>query len=99
MKPGSVIVCNGYKDPAFIQNALIGTKLGKRVILVVEKLEELQQIRNKLWKAKISGNIFNELLYRQEEIEFRKLAEPGHMFFQRSLEKIFGLLRASTMGF
>lgn len=42
--PESLIVCNGYKDPAFIQNALIGTKLGKRVILVVEKLEELQQI-------------------------------------------------------
>jgi len=52
-------------------------------------IEELQQIRNKLWKAKISGNIFNELLYRQEEIEFRKLAEPGHMFFQRSLEKCY----------
>ncbi len=42
--PESLIICNGYKDATFIQNALIGTKLGKRVILVVEKLEELQQI-------------------------------------------------------
>jgi arginine decarboxylase len=41
---GSLIVCNGYKDPSFIRMALIGTKLGKRVILVVEKLEELRQI-------------------------------------------------------
>jgi arginine decarboxylase len=42
--PESLIICNGYKDPQFIQNALLGTKLGKRVILVVEKLEELSQI-------------------------------------------------------
>ena len=42
--PESLIICNGYKDAALIQNALLGTKLGKRVILVVEKLEELQQI-------------------------------------------------------
>ncbi len=42
--PESLIICNGYKDSGFIQNALLGTKLGKRVILVVEKIEELQQI-------------------------------------------------------
>lgn len=42
--PESLIICNGYKDPSFIQNALLGLKLGKRVILVVEKIEELQQI-------------------------------------------------------
>lgn len=42
--PDSLIICNGYKDASFIQNALLGSKLGKRVILVVEKLEELNQI-------------------------------------------------------
>jgi arginine decarboxylase len=42
--PESLIVCNGYKDPAFIRIALLGRKLGKRVIIVVEKLEELEQI-------------------------------------------------------
>jgi arginine decarboxylase len=41
---GSLIVCNGYKDPSFIRMALLGTKLGKKVIMVVEKLEELRQI-------------------------------------------------------
>lgn len=41
---GSLIVCNGYKDAAFIRMALLGTKLGKKVIMVVEKLEELRQI-------------------------------------------------------
>lgn len=42
--PESLIICNGYKDALFVQNALLGSKLGKKVILVVEKLEELQQI-------------------------------------------------------
>ncbi|MBN2508293.1 MAG: biosynthetic arginine decarboxylase [Verrucomicrobia bacterium] len=41
---GSLIICNGYKDAAFIKLAMIGLKLGKKVIMVVEKLEELRQI-------------------------------------------------------
>ena len=39
-----MIICNGYKDCAFIKMALMGTKLGRKVIMVVEKLEELKQI-------------------------------------------------------
>lgn len=41
---GSLIICNGYKDAGFIKMALLGIKLGKRVIMVVEKLEELRHI-------------------------------------------------------
>jgi arginine decarboxylase len=40
----SLIICNGYKDPSFIRMALMGIKLGRKVIMVVEKLEELKQI-------------------------------------------------------
>jgi arginine decarboxylase len=40
----SLIICNGYKDSTFIRMALMGIKLGKKVIMVVEKLEELKQI-------------------------------------------------------
>lgn len=43
-KAGGLIVCNGYKDTGFIRMALLGIKLGKQVIMVVEKLEELRQI-------------------------------------------------------
>jgi arginine decarboxylase len=39
-----LIICNGYKDSLFIQNALLGRKLGKKVIMVVEKIEELAEI-------------------------------------------------------
>ncbi len=41
--PESLIICNGYKDRAFIRSALLGRRLGKSVIIVVEKLEELEQ--------------------------------------------------------
>ena len=43
-QPGSVIVCNGYKDREYIRLALIGQKLGHRVFIVVEKLSELPLI-------------------------------------------------------
>jgi arginine decarboxylase len=41
---GSLIICNGYKDVEFIKMAMLGIKLGKTVIMVAEKLEELRQI-------------------------------------------------------
>ncbi len=42
--PESLIICNGYKDPRYIRMALMGRRLNKKVILVVEKLEELPRI-------------------------------------------------------
>ena len=41
--PESLIICNGYKDRAFIRAAMLGRRLGKSVVIVVEKLEELEQ--------------------------------------------------------
>ena len=43
-QPGSLIICNGYKDEAYIRMALLGQKMGKTVVLVVEKMEELDPI-------------------------------------------------------
>ena len=42
--PESLLICNGYKDPLYIQMALLGRKLGKTIIMVVEKVEELRAI-------------------------------------------------------
>ena len=39
-----LIVCNGYKDDDYIRLALLGRKLGKRVIIVIEQLSELDSI-------------------------------------------------------
>jgi arginine decarboxylase len=41
--PESLIICNGYKDRDFIRTAMLGRRLGKSVIIVVEKFEELEQ--------------------------------------------------------
>ena len=43
-KPGSIIVCNGYKDREFIRLALLGKQLGFETHIVVEKPSELAMI-------------------------------------------------------
>ncbi len=40
----ALIVCNGYKDEEYVETALLASKLGRRVILVVEKPSELPMI-------------------------------------------------------
>lgn len=39
-----LIICNGYKDPDYIRLALLGRKLGKKIIIVVEQLSEVDHI-------------------------------------------------------
>jgi len=49
----SLIICNGYKDSQYITAALIGRKLGKKIILVIEKREELDSIIRIARKLKV----------------------------------------------
>ncbi len=53
----SVIICNGYKDEDYIELALLAQKMGKRIFLVVEKLNELKLIANISRRLKIKPNI------------------------------------------
>jgi arginine decarboxylase len=41
----AIIICNGYKDEEYIETALLASKLGRHVVLVVEKPSELPLIR------------------------------------------------------
>ncbi len=41
---GGTIICNGYKDAEYIRLALIAQRLGHRVVLVIEKLSELELV-------------------------------------------------------
>ena len=43
-RPGSVVICNGYKDREYVRLALIGRKLGLRIHIVIEKLSELDHV-------------------------------------------------------
>ena len=40
----SLLLCNGFKDETFIRTALLAVKAGKRVAIVVEKLNELRML-------------------------------------------------------
>ena len=44
----SLLVLNGFKDEAFIDLAFLGTKIGKKVLIVVENLKELAIIVKKV---------------------------------------------------
>ncbi len=43
-RPGSMIVCNGYKDREYVRLALIGQQLGYQVFIVIEKQSELNLV-------------------------------------------------------
>jgi arginine decarboxylase len=40
-QPGALLICNGYKDREYIELTLLASKLGRRPILVIEQLDEL----------------------------------------------------------
>jgi arginine decarboxylase len=42
--PEALTICNGYKDEAYLRLALLGRKLGRKVIVVIEKLSELPHL-------------------------------------------------------
>ena len=55
--PEALLVCNGYKDESFIRLALMSQKLGKKVFIVVEKLDELTMIERVAGELGVKPNI------------------------------------------
>lgn len=53
----SLIICNGYKDQSYIELALLARKMGKRIFIVVEKLNELEIIAKAAKKLNVRPNI------------------------------------------
>ena len=53
----SLIVCNGYKDESYIELALLAQKMGKRIFLVVEKMNELKLIAKMAKQLNVEPNI------------------------------------------
>jgi arginine decarboxylase len=44
LSPDSLITCNGYKDETFIRMALNALRMKKKVVLILEKVSELEHI-------------------------------------------------------
>ena len=53
----ALIVCNGYKDQNYIELALLAQKMGKRIFIVVEKLNELEIIAKAAKKLGVKPNL------------------------------------------
>ena len=53
----SPIICNGYKDQSYIELALLAQKMGKRIFIVVEKLNEIDIIAKAAKKLDVKPHI------------------------------------------
>lgn len=53
----SLIICNGYKDEAYIELALLAQKMGRRIFLVIEKMNELKLIAKVAKRLNIKPNL------------------------------------------
>ena len=53
----SLIICNGYKDQSYIELALLAQKMGKRIFIVIEKLNELDIIAKSAKKLGVKPNL------------------------------------------
>ncbi|NQV57547.1 MAG: biosynthetic arginine decarboxylase [Rhodospirillales bacterium] len=42
--PEALTICNGYKDKDFLRLALLGRKLGRNVVVVIEKFSEIEPL-------------------------------------------------------
>ncbi len=53
----SLIICNGYKDESYIELALLAQKMGKRIFIVVEKLNEIEIIARVAQRLDVKPNL------------------------------------------
>lgn len=53
----NLIICNGYKDENYVELALLAQKMGRRILLVVEKLNELHLIARLAKRIGVRPNI------------------------------------------
>jgi arginine decarboxylase len=42
--PGALIICNGYKDRAYIETALLAQRLGRTPVIVIDRFHELDLV-------------------------------------------------------
>jgi arginine decarboxylase len=55
--PNGVIICNGFKDVEYIETALLAQKIGREIIIVVDRKDELKLITDAAKKLNIKPKI------------------------------------------
>ena len=96
----SLIICNGYKDESYIELALLAQKMGKRIFIVVEKLNELDIIAKVAKKLNVKPNI--GIRIKLASSGSGKWAESGgdaSKFGLTSAELLTALNKIEEMGF
>ena len=96
----SLIICNGYKDESYIELALLAQKMGKRIFIVVEKLNELDIIAKAAKKLNVRPNI--GIRIKLASSGSGKWAESGgdaSKFGLTSAELLTALNKIDEMGF
>nr|WP_293462514.1 biosynthetic arginine decarboxylase [Prevotella sp.] len=96
----SLIICNGYKDESYIELALLAQKMGKRIFIVVEKLNELDIIAKVASKLNVKPNI--GIRIKLASSGSGKWAESGgdaSKFGLTSAELLTALNKIEEMGF
>ncbi|WP_242524367.1 biosynthetic arginine decarboxylase [Methylacidiphilum caldifontis] len=85
----SLLICNGFKDRLFVDSIFLGRKLGKKVIQVLEKVEELDLVIDGLNRFKVDPIIGVRL----------QLASKGrgHWAYSSGEEAKFGLSTAELL--
>jgi arginine decarboxylase len=53
----SIIICNGYKDEEYVELALLAQKMGRKIFLVVEKINELKLVADIARRLNVVPNI------------------------------------------
>ena len=57
IRENALIICNGYKDKTYIELALLAQKMGRRIYIVVEKLNELRIISEVARRMDLRPNV------------------------------------------
>ena len=78
----SLIICNGYKDQSYIELALLAQKMGKRIFIVVEKLNELDTISR---AAKMATRLMRICYLMCQFFTFQTQAEKHKKLWHKTL--------------
>ena len=95
-----LIICNGYKDHDYIRLALLGRKIGKKIIIVVEQLAELDDIIRISQETGVKPMIgFRAKLQTRGEGKWSSSSGDNAKFGLNTAEILFGTekLKASKM--
>ena len=96
LTPESLLICNGFKDVDFISIAFSASKMGKKVIIVVEGADELELIRDERKNLRPDDKLYPQIglrvrLYSRGSGKWEKSSGETSKFGLTTVELIHAL--------